>query len=383
MSFLRRLFGQRPAAAPLPPTPPSKPASSAALFNVEENDKKTAPLRPSDVSAALGVPEVVITPPDAPPSSTLPGTKPIGDPDEELVKISTGDFKTNGTPNAPEIIEITADMYGGTRPLPPIQTYQSAPGKHLLYGINSDVGRQRSNNQDAAFTFFSSHVSSEERADFGIFAVADGMGGHLEGEKASAIATRIVSQYLMKKLYIDVIMASKETEKPIISEVVSEAIQKANDEVSTLIPEGGTTLTTVVIIGDIAYIGHVGDSRAYLVNSDNIEQITRDHSLVQRLIELDQLTPEEAQHHSQKNVLYRAIGQSENLEVDAITRRLPPGTRLLICSDGLWGLVNDIQLHEIIRSARSPQEAVDKMIAAANERGGPDNITAILIQIPG
>lgn len=381
MSFLRRLFGSRPENAPTPPTPPKPDATDAPIYSPD--DKKTAPLRPNDISAALGVPEPIITPPDASERSSLPGTKPIGTSDDELVKISTGDFKTNGTPSAPEIIEITADMYGGTRPLPPIQTYQSAPGKHIIYGVNSDVGRQRSNNQDAAITFFTTHVSSEERADFGIFAVADGMGGHLEGEKASAIATRVASQYIMKKLYMDVIMAPKEAERPIISEVVSEAIQKANEEVSIQIPEGGTTLTTVVIIGDIAYIGHVGDSRAYLVTNDNIEQITRDHSLVQRLIELDQLTPEEAQHHSQKNVLYRAIGQSENLEVDAITRRLPPGTRLLICSDGLWGLVNDIQLHEIVRSARTPQEAVDKMIVAANERGGPDNITAVLIQIPG
>ncbi len=374
MSFLRRIFGPRPetAPAPLPPTPPKSDAPPYPMIE----DKKTAPLRPTDLSAVSGVPEPVITPPDHP-------AAPMGDSDDHLVKINTDNFKTNGTPNAPEIIEITADMYGGTRPLPPIQTYQSAPGKHIIYGVNSDVGRQRNNNQDSAITFFTTHVSSEERPDFGIFAVADGMGGHLEGEKASAIATRIVSQQIMKKLYMDVIMAAQDTEKPIIGEVVTDAILKANDEVSAQIPEGGTTLTTVVIMGDIAYIGHVGDSRAYLITNDTIEQITRDHSLVQRLIELDQLTPEEAQHHSQKNVLYRAIGQSENLEVDAITRRLPPGTRLLICSDGLWGLVNDIQLHEIVRSSRTPQEAVDKMIQAANERGGPDNITAVLIQIPG
>jgi PPM family protein phosphatase len=274
-------------------------------------------------------------------------------------------------------------MYGGTRPLPPIQTYQSAPGKHIIYAVNSDVGRQRNNNQDSAYTFFTTHVSSEERPDFGVFAVADGMGGHLEGEKASAIATRVASQHIMKALYVDVVMATADVEKPIVAEVVTDAILKANEAVSDQIPEGGTTLTTVVIMGDVAYIGHVGDSRAYLVTNDYIEQITRDHSLVQRLIELDQLTPEEAQHHSQKNVLYRAIGQSDNLEVDSVTRRLPAGTRLLLCSDGLWGLVNDIQLHDIIRNARSPQEAVDKMILMANERGGPDNITAILIQIPG
>jgi serine/threonine protein phosphatase PrpC len=274
-------------------------------------------------------------------------------------------------------------MYGGTRPLPPIPTYQSAPGKHLTYGLNSDVGRQRSNNQDSMMTFFTTNVSAEERPDFGVFAVADGMGGHVEGEKASAITTRLIGSYLIDKLFLNMLLSPRDAERPIITEVLTDAILKANDAVSAQIPDGGTTLTAAVIIGDMLYIGHVGDSRAYLVTNDSIEQITRDHSLVQRLIELDQLTPEEAQHHSQKNVLYRAIGQSENLEVDSITRRLPPGARLLICSDGLWGQVSDLQLHEIVRNAKSPQEAVDKMIGMANDHGGPDNITALLIQVPG
>lgn len=137
------------------------------------------------------------------------------------------------------------------------------------------------------------------------------------------------------------------------------------------------------MLGDLAYIGHVGDSRAYLITNDNIEQITRDHSLVQRLIELDQLTPEEAVVHPQRNVLYRAIGQTENLEVDLLTRRLPPGSRLLLCSDGLWNLVPEEMILDIVRSTKTPQEACDRLITTANDRGGPDNITAILVQVPG
>jgi len=275
------------------------------------------------------------------------------------------------------------DMYGGTRPLPPVQTFQSGPGRHLVYAVNSDTGRVRSNNQDAVFTFFSSHISAEERPDFGLFAVADGMGGHVEGEKASAIATRVVATRIIEALYLNTILGPKDIERPIIAEVLSEAILKANETINEQIPEGGTTLTVAVIMGDMAYIGHVGDSRAYLFSGDTLEQVTRDHSLVQRLIELDQLTPEEAAHHHQKNVLYRAIGQSEMLEVDSSTRRLPPNSRLLICSDGLWGLVGNPMLQEIIRSAKSPQDAVDRMIKAANERGGPDNITALLVHLPG
>jgi serine/threonine protein phosphatase PrpC len=104
---------------------------------------------------------------------------------------------------------------------------------------------------------------------------------------------------------------------------------------------------------------------------------------VQRLIELDQLTPEEAAAHPQRNVLYRAIGQSENLEVDAITHRLPAGARLILCCDGLWNMVSPSNIQQIVQAAKSPQEACDQLIAVANERGGPDNITVILIQMPG
>ena len=135
-------------------------------------------------------------------------------------------------------------------------------------------------------------------------------------------------------------------------------------------------------IGDLAYVVHVGDSRVYLVTKDGLEQVTRDHSLVRRLIELNQLTEEEAADHPQKNVLYRAIGQSESLEVDAITRRLPPNSRLLLCSDGLWNQVDDKEIGEIVMTHDNPQEACDKLVALANTRGGTDNITTILLMIP-
>jgi serine/threonine protein phosphatase PrpC len=260
----------------------------------------------------------------------------------------------------------------------------SKPGKHITYGLSSDIGMIRTNNQDSMFAFFSTNTSAEEQPDFGLFIVADGMGGHHDGELASAIATRIIAQHVIENFYLPVLKtASPNEDRPLISEVLSEAVQNANTAVSDQIPEGGTTVTSAAVLSDRVYIAHVGDSRAYLVSSEGIEQITRDHSLVQRLIELDQLTPEEAAAHPQRNVLYRAIGQSENLEIDAVTRRLPAGSRLLICSDGLWNQVSESNLQQIIQGSKSPQEACDHLITVANDRGGPDNITAILIQIPG
>ncbi len=367
MDFLRRLLGPR-----------SEPMS-----------EKTLPSRTESASAAQAP---VIS---APNTSPLPKSQGISiQMAPGTVPLAKADNKANSKTESKADSQVEIDPsptpgsalgYGGsTRPLPPLETYASKPGKHITYGLNSDIGLQRSNNQDSLVTFFTSNVSVEERPDFGLFAVADGMGGHHDGEKASAITIRILTQYIVDKLYLNLLTpSSNNADRPTISETLSQAILRANDAVSEQIPEGGTTVTAVVVMGDLAYVGHVGDSRAYLITNENIEQITRDHSLVQRLIELDQLTPEEALSHPQRNVLYRAIGTSENLEVDAVTRRLPPAARLLICSDGLWNLVPEDLLLDIVRSSKTPQEACDRLIALANERGGPDNISAILIQTPG
>jgi serine/threonine protein phosphatase PrpC len=126
----------------------------------------------------------------------------------------------------------------------------------------------------------------------------------------------------------------------------------------------------------------VGDSRAYLISDSNMELITRDHSLVRRLQELGRLTSEEAEVHPQRNVLYRALGQGETMDTDAATRRLPPGSRLLLCSDGMWGVVGDERIAAILDEVDSPQEACNLMVEEANARGGPDNITAVLMQMP-
>jgi serine/threonine protein phosphatase PrpC len=258
----------------------------------------------------------------------------------------------------------------------------TAKNDHIVFGQATDVGMVRSNNQDSALSFFFTSHSAEERPDFGLFVVADGMGGHEDGEKASAITTRVVAAHITNSIYMPILSEGDDVERPPITEALVSAVQKANSQVINTVPNGGTTATAVAVIGDLAYIAHVGDTRAYLITKDNIEQITRDHSLVQRLIELDQLTPEDAANHPQKNVLYRALGQNESLEVDTLTRRLPPSSRVLLCSDGLWGLVKEREIFEIATNNPNPQEACDKLVALANTRGGVDNITAILLRVP-
>jgi len=209
------------------------------------------------------------------------------------------------------------------------------------------------------------------------------MGGHHDGERASAIAARTVVRYTSAEILLPLLRREDASaDRPTITEVLRQAIQQANLEVSKDVPDGGTTVTAAAIVGDLAYIGHVGDSRAYMISADGIEQLTRDHSLVQRLIELDQLTPEEAAEHPQRNVLYRAIGQNESIDVDAITRRLTPGSRLLLCSDGLWNLVPEEEIRATVASSPNPQVACEALVKLANARGGPDNISVVIVKMP-
>lgn len=304
-------------------------------------------------------------------------------PPEPVIESPPGDQPPARSGDA-QASEQPADPAGQTRQLPPLETVVPLPGQRLTFGQLSDVGMVRSNNQDAMYSLIASSSTSDDLVDVGLFVVADGMGGHHDGEKASAITARIVARNVLNEIVLGLLdQAMDDPDRPSISEVLRQAVQTANDTVTQEIPEGGTTVTIAVIMGDLAYIAHVGDSRAYLITEDGIEQITRDHSLVQRLIELDQLTLEEAAEHPQRNVLYRAIGQSETLDVDAITRRLPPRSRLVLCSDGLWNLVSEQTIHETVLRFGNPQEACSKLVDMANERGGPDNITVILVQVPG
>ncbi|HVO41204.1 MAG TPA: PP2C family serine/threonine-protein phosphatase, partial [Aggregatilineales bacterium] len=342
MDFLRRLLGIR---------------AEDTIVDKDKTNPNAATVKPAELLSVASQ-EPVITTPDEP--------LPTGAPAPVIQAPTPDDVDLTPSPTQAAMLSV------GTRQLPPLDTIEATPGKpgkHLIYGISTDVGMVRSNNQDALFAFVANQVSSDGQPDFGVFVVADGMGGHHDGEKASALAARLVGRYILDKFYIPLLQHRAENaDTPIISEVLNEAVQEANQAVSDEVPEGGTTVTAAAIFGGLVYVGHVGDSRAYIITPDDIEQITRDHSLVQRLIELDQLTPEEAANHPQKNVLYRAVGQSDQLEVDTSTRRLPPGSRLLLCSDGLWNQLDKDAILQTTIMARTPQEACDKLIKLANER---------------
>nr|MBN1229870.1 serine/threonine-protein phosphatase [Anaerolineae bacterium] len=281
-----------------------------------------------------------------------------------------------------ETAELDEALPLATRPLPPPKPYSSS-GRRILFGQASDPGQLRPNNQDACLSLLGSPEMNSAPPPIAFFVVADGMGGHHDGELASAIAAKTLSTQVIKEIVVPHINgADRTSEQKTIPEVLAEAMTAANIAVQQQVSNGGTTATCCIVRGDLAYIAHVGDSRAYLVSEESMELITRDHSLVRRLQELGQITAEEAAVHPQRNVLYRAIGQGDNIEIDSATRRLPPSSRLLLCSDGLWGLVDDEKMAEVVRAHDDPQEACEQLVDLANALGGPDNITIILVQMP-
>jgi serine/threonine protein phosphatase PrpC len=264
--------------------------------------------------------------------------------------------------------------------IPPAQKLQPP---QLLIGTGQSVGMQREHNEDCVFCFNSVLSGNGDAVPLGIFIVADGMGGHQHGEVASGVAIRALSSYLIRKVLLPYYNIRSDIQMEPLHEILQQGIREAQLAVVKNAPGGGTTLTAAFVLGDQVTVAHVGDSRAYFVYPDGrVNPVTRDHSLVRRLQELGQITEDEAAVHPNRNVLYRAIGQGEPFDADISTHMLPrPGT-LLVCSDGLWGVVPEDDIARIINTYPAPTIASRELVRAANELGGPDNISVILVQYP-
>ncbi len=255
--------------------------------------------------------------------------------------------------------------------------------QQLISGCGQSIGKQRDHNEDCLFAFSAITGGESNSAPLGLYIVADGMGGHQYGEVASATAVRTMANFMLKRFHAYLINPSEGMEEP-LQEMMRAGITEAQKAVTMAAPGSGTTLTAALVLGQQMTIGHVGDSRAYALRMDGrIEALTRDHSLVKRLEELGQISTEEIAAHPQRNVLYRALGQGDVLEPDIFTTPFPQPGFLLICSDGLWSVLPDDNMSNLVTSAPSLQGACQSLVAAANDAGGPDNITAILVQLIG
>lgn len=250
----------------------------------------------------------------------------------------------------------------------------------------SDVGMVRQNNEDTCFTGTLRHPT---RAPVLLLLVADGMGGAQAGEVASGLASETVQRTLRDELQ----QTYPETDdewQALLRKAAAAANQRIYAQASTQTQKRGmgTTLTTVVIAGDNFHMAHVGDSRAYLVNREGVTeegnrilQLSNDHTLVARLVDIGQLSVEEARHQPQSNMLYRAIGTEPNVDIDTMSLPLQANDCVLLCSDGLTAYITDEELEEILLAETNPEHICDRLVALANERGGRDNSTVIVANI--
>lgn len=267
-------------------------------------------------------------------------------------------------------------------PVEPLVTKEKLYSGVFALGWLTDVGRVRGHNEDALFVFAAEQNAIDAVPPFALLMLADGMGGHQDGEVASSLSLRAAAHHLISQIYLPYLEGSShDADRPSLNEIVRDAVSKANQLVTQNLPGSGCTLTCGVILGNRIYIGHVGDSRAYLLRQNEpLKHLTKDHSLVSRLKEMGQLTEEEAVIHPQRNILIRAIGQGETLEADVSTHTLQPGDRVLLCSDGLWTMVEDADIVQIIEESASLDQACVRLVGAANAAGGNDNIAVVLAE---
>ncbi len=240
------------------------------------------------------------------------------------------------------------------------------------YAGRSDVGKVRQGNEDALF-------ADEER---GVFIVADGMGGHVAGEVASQIVTETVGPGVSEAVEEGLTgteLASRVLD--LIEEANRAILERADNE-----PEKrgmGTTLTLMALIPEEGYLfDQVGDSRGYLLRNGTLSQVTRDHTVVQQQVDRGALTPEQARDHPLSHILTRALGTEINVEADTYGDSVEPGDMFLLCSDGLSGMLPDEDIQKIMSSETDDiQDIADRLIDEANEAGGMDNITAVVVRV--
>lgn len=315
----------------------------------------------------------------------------------DIADLATSLFDLLGGPRAVLPAEIVSLLQRG-QGKPPAQPFPSAAafGQALAQALGNlkpinlnvktghatDPGVVRDHNEDNVLALEKGSLSGKLPLTYGFYVVADGMGGHAAGEDASDLAINAAMNAMfeaVRKLQ----QAGGSQMQAIARQACLAANQAVYDERTRRGSDMGTTIVAALRIGDHVAVGNIGDSRAYLINAQAIKPITIDHSLVQRLIDTGQISPAEARSHPQRNLIYKVVGDKPTVEPDTFDVRMQPGDRLLLCSDGLWEMVEDPNIWQVVLNQQDPQLACDQLVRLANQAGGEDNITVIIVQAVG
>ena len=308
-----------------------------------------------------------------------------------------GDEEAGGHPEDSNVLQGTIMNtfieQGHTYMIEQPQAEQSAfpNGVQLLAASHSDAGdvRRSEPNEDSTLVLLLQRVHESISAPYGVFIVADGLGGHDNGQVASRMTINIIAERMVRELLAEPLEAEKDGEstQPFDEDALIALFHGAIEDANTALcqknqldkTDMGSTITGFMVSGEHAYIINVGDSRTYMMRAKQLYQLTTDHSLVGQLVASGLIEPDDVYTHPQRSQIFRSLGDKPNVQIDVFKQQLHPGDILLSCSDGLWEMVRNPQIESILGSAPDPQTACAQLVEAANTNGGEDNVSAVLV----
>jgi serine/threonine protein phosphatase PrpC len=363
-------------------------AESAAWWESSEPALGAAPPKSQTAEVRHGEPGAPAPSEEA--SAALPDTIPLDESEtptapyrvlseEQIAAARAAGVSLTDSASITEPLEETRQLASDSAPA--LTAVRSRQG--LAAMAARDIGRVREVNQDSVFAMLTTLPREGGEVPVGLFVVADGMGGHQGGEVASRLAVRTVVHHVLSQLVLPALDDRlAEALQPMLIGAVQAANEAIWDSAQVMGSDMGTTCTAALLVGGSLYLAHVGDSRCYLFEPGGLRQLSTDHSTVGRLIQLGQLDPSEAREHPLRNQLYRTIGQQPQVMVDFAYQTLGQGSHLLLCSDGLWGMVDEALMEQALLRSPWPQDACNELIALANLAGGDDNISAVVVTLP-
>jgi serine/threonine protein phosphatase PrpC len=273
-----------------------------------------------------------------------------------------------------------------TAPLDPETLEGEVPQEgrhHVTVGASHSKGMQRDQDDDSLLVVTGGSDGDHGLPDFGLFCVADGLGGYKDSDLASAIAVKTVARRLTQGIFVRLMDLDPGDEDTVPYEIqIRQAFKAAHQTILERANGGATTLTVALLLGEQIVLGHAGDTRAYFIEDDRVECLTQDHSLAREMSDSGVMTEKERQQGAYSNVLLNALGKPEDPEVDVSFHVVPVGGHMLICTDGLWGVLSEDEILEKIEAGGDPQRISDQLVETALESGGSDNISAILAYFP-